>query len=143
MSVEQANGLSGNHEEEPARQASEGSYLDNASGVSYHPNGTVAGDDLPYPIQEGVTCLPVQEQGSRLIAMSCFQLVGHVATHCSVLNAGRIALCYQQLMNVDWSPNLISSTGNIEREMEHTCTDEEIRNWKQKLTRRVARMNYS
>ncbi|XP_068713284.1 TNF receptor-associated factor 6-A-like [Montipora foliosa] len=135
MSVEQANGLPGNHEEEPARQASEGSYLDNASGVSYQPNGTVAGDDLPYPIREGVTCLPVQEQGSSLIAMPCFQSVSHVTTHCSVSNARRTALCYQEVTNVDWPPNLISSTGNIERAMEHTCTDEEIRNWKQKLAR--------
>ena len=142
MTIEQASGLSGNHEVEPARQASEGSYVDNASGVSYHPNGTVAGDDLPYPIREDVTCLPVQEEGSGLIDMPCFQSIGHVTTHCSVSNAGRIALSYQQLMNVDWPPNLISSTGNIERAMEHTCTDEEIRNWKQKLTRQVARMNY-
>lgn len=135
MTIDQASGLPGNHEVEPARQASEGSYVDNASGVSYHPNGTVAGDDLPYPIREDVTCMPVQEEGSGLIAMPCFQSIGHVTTHCSVSNAGRIALCYQQLMNVDWPPNLISSTGNTERAMEHKCTDEEIRNWKQRLTR--------
>ena len=132
MSVEQADGL----------PASEGSYLDNASGVSYHPNGTIAGEDLPYPIRE-VAHLSVQEQGNRLIAMPCFQSVSHVTPHCSVSNARRTALCYQEVTDVDWPPNLISSTGNIERAMEHTCTDEEIRNWKQKLARQVARMNYS
>ena len=142
MSVEQADGLPENHEEEPAQQASEGSYLDNASGVSYHPNGTIAGEDLTYPIRE-VARLPVQEQGNRLIAMPCFQSVSHVTPHCSVSNGRRTALCYQEVTNVDWPPNLISSTGNIERAMEHKCTDEEIRNWKQKLARQVARMNYS
>ena len=157
--AQQVNGLSGSQEEEPvdeqangssvhrvdrARQASDRSYVDNDSGDSYRPNGTVGGEDLPYPISECVTCLPVQEQGSRLTAMPCFQSVGHVTTPCSVSNAGRTALCYQQMIkNFDWQPNLISSTENIERAIEHTCTDEEIRNWKQKLTRQVARMNYS
>ncbi|XP_068714139.1 uncharacterized protein [Montipora foliosa] len=151
LRAHQINGLPENHEEQPvaeegngssihrverARQASEGSYVDNAGGVSYRPNGTVAGEDLPYPIPEcATTYLPVQEQGSRLIAMPCFQSVSHVTTPCSVPNAGRTALCDQQLRNFDWPPNLISSTGNIERAMEHTCTDEEIRNWNQKLTR--------
>ena len=154
--AQQINGLSLSHENEPvaeeanasgvyrverARQASGKSYVDNASGDSYRRNGAVAGDDLPYPVREDVACLPVQEQGRRLTAMPCFQSVSHVTMPCSVSNAGKTALSYQQLMNADWPPNLISSTGNIERAMEHTCTDEEIRNWEQKLTRQVARMN--
>ncbi|XP_068710755.1 uncharacterized protein [Montipora foliosa] len=146
--AQQINGLSGGHEEEPvaeeangsgdhrvgrARRASGRSYVDNASGISYRRNGTVAGDDLPYPIREDVTCLPVQEKASSLIVMPCFRSVSHVTTHCPVSNAERTALCYQQLRSFDWPPNLISSTGRLA--MEHTCTDEEIRNWKQKLTR--------
>ena len=148
LCAHQINGLPGNHEDERVAEEGNGSSVHRverarqASGVTYRLNGRVAGEDLPYPIPECMTCLPVQEQGSRLIAMPCFQSVGHVTTPCSVTNARRTALyCYQQLMNVDWPPNLIS-TGNIERATEHTCTDEEIRNWKQKLARQVARMNY-
>ena len=121
--AQRINGLPGNHGEEPvaeeangssvhrverAWQACEMSFLDHANEGNRRPYGTAAREALPFPVQEDVTHLPVQEQ-------------------CGVLPD---------------EPNLVSSVGNSEKPTVHRCSTEEIKQWKQQLTRQVAHLNY-
>ncbi|XP_068676903.1 TNF receptor-associated factor 6-A-like isoform X2 [Montipora foliosa] len=59
--AEEANGSSV-HRVERAWQSCEMSYLDRANGGNCRPYGTAAREALPFPVQEDVTHLPVQEQ---------------------------------------------------------------------------------
>ena len=133
--AQQINGLPGNHEEEPvaeeangssvhrverAWQAREMSFLDHANGGNCRPYGTAAREALRFPIQEDVTCLPVQEQGD-----------GYAAPQAPI-----------QLPEVlPGEANLVSSVGNAEKPTLHCCSTVEIKQWKQQLTRQVARLN--
>ena len=134
--AQQINGLPGNHEEEPvaeeanglsihrverAWQACEMGCLDQANGGSCRPDGTAAREALPFPIQEDVTCSPVQEQGD-----------GYAAPQAPILLPGALPD----------EPNLVSSVGNGEKPTMHRCSTEEIKQWKQQLTRQVAHRNY-
>ena len=127
--AQQMNGLPGNHEEEPvaeeangssvhrvghARQACEMSFLDHANGGNCRPYGTAAREVLPFPIQEDVTCVPVQEQGDGYAAPQVPILLPEV---------------------LPGEANLVSSVGNAERPTVHCCSTEEIKQWKQQLTR--------
>ena len=134
--AQQINGLPGNHEEEPvaeeangssahrverAWQAREMSFLDHANGGNCHPYGTAAREPLPFSIREDVTCSPVQEQGG-----------GYAAPQAPIL--------FPEVLPGE--ANLVSSVGNAERPTVHCCSTEEIKQWKQQLTRQVARLNY-
>ena len=134
---QQINGLPGNHEEEPVQaeeadglgvhrverawQACEMGYLDHPNGGNCRPYGTAAREALPFPIREDVTCLPVQEQGD-----------GYAAPQAPILLPGVLPD----------EPNLVSSVGNGEKPTMHRCSTEEIRQWKQQLTRQVTHLNY-
>ena len=133
---QQINGLPGSHEVEPvaeedngssaqgvesAWQAREMSFLDHANGDNCRPYGTAAREALPFPIQEDVTCLPVQEQGDGYAAPQAPILLPEV---------------------LPGEANLVSSVGNGEKPTLHCCSTEEIKQWKQQLTRQVARLNY-
>ena len=52
---------------------------------------------------------------------------------------GQTTLHDQQVMEV----NLVSSVGDTERAKEHTCTAEEMKHWKPKITRQVTSPNYN
>ena len=127
--AQQINELPGNHEEETvaeeanglsvrrverAWQACEMSFLDRANGGNCHPYGIAAREALPFPIQEDVTCSPVQEQGD-----------GYAAPQAPILLPGVLPR----------EANLISPTV-------HRCSTQEIKQWKQQLTRQVKCWNY-
>ena len=134
--AQQINGLPGNHEEEPVQaeeadglsvhrvervwQTCEMGYLDHANGDNCRPYRTAAREVLPFPIQEDVTCSPVQEQGD-----------GYAAPQGPILLPGALP----------GEPNLVSSVGNAEKPTVHRCSTEEIKQWKQQLTRQVAHLN--
>ncbi|XP_068712686.1 uncharacterized protein [Montipora foliosa] len=76
--AQQINGLPQNNEEEPVAEEANGSsdhrverawqacqmrLLDHPNGGNCRPYGTAVREALPFPIQEDVTCSPVQEQG--------------------------------------------------------------------------------
>ncbi|XP_068759100.1 uncharacterized protein [Montipora capricornis] len=127
--AQQINGLPGNHEEEPvadeangssvhrvgrAWQAREMSFLDHANGGNCRPHGTAAREAPRFPIREDVICSPVQEQGDG----------------CAVRQA--------PILVAEFQPgefNLVSSVGNAEKPTLHCCSTEEIKQWKQQLTR--------
>ncbi|XP_068712711.1 uncharacterized protein [Montipora foliosa] len=127
--AQQINGLPGNHEEElvaeeangssvhrvgRAWQAREMSFLDHANGGNCRPHGTAAREAPRFPIQEEVTCLHVQEQGD-----------GYAAPQATI-----------QLPEVlPGEANLVSSVGNAEKPTLHCCSTEEVKQWKQQLTR--------
>ena len=134
--AQQINGLPVNHEEEPVAedanglgvhrverpwQACEMGYRDHPNGGNCRPYGTAAREVLPFPIQEDVTCSPVQEQGD-----------GYAAPQGPILLPGALP----------GEPNLVSSVGNAEKPTVHRCSTEEIKQWKQQLTRQVAHLNY-
>ena len=134
--AQQINGFPGNHEEEfvaeeadglsihtveRAWQACQMGYLDHPNGGKCRPYGTAAREALPFSIREDVTCLPVQEQGD-----------GYAAPQAPILLPGVLPD----------EPNLVSSVGNGEKPTMYRCSTEEIKQWKQQLTRQVTHLNY-
>ncbi|XP_068759132.1 TNF receptor-associated factor 4-like [Montipora capricornis] len=127
--AQQINWLPGNHEEEPVADEANGlsvhrveralqrcimSYLDLVNEISCRPYGTAAREALPFPIQEDVTCLPVQEQGEGDAAPQAPILLPDVLPD---------------------EPNLVSSVGNAVKPTVNRCSTEKIKQWKQQLTR--------
>ena len=134
--AQQITGLPGNHEEEfvaeeadglsihrveRAWQACQMGFLDHPNGSNCRPYGTAAREALPFPIQEDVTCSPVQEQGEGYAAPQAPILLPDVLPD---------------------EPNLVSSVGNGEKPTVHRFSTEKIKQWKQQLTRQVTHLNY-